>query len=77
VYGELILKPLRAADRVLDSGSANGSYSMLSAIWEQLQQLQPACHRRVSYRRDDGCNRFGSLQAFSPGQQHSIIKYGR
>ena len=76
VPGELIVKPLREADRALDSESANGSHSMWSAIWECPQQIQPAYRRRVSYGRDDGCNTFGNLQAFSPSQPRSRIMYG-
>jgi len=60
VYGELILKPLREADRAHGSESANGSISTLFAFWECLQLLQPAYHRRVSCARDDGYNTFGS-----------------
>ena len=74
VHGEFILKPLREADRVLGSESANGSLSTLPAVWECLQLFQPAYHRRESYGYDDGCNRLGSLQAFAPGLPHSRIK---
>jgi hypothetical protein len=77
VHGELIIKPLREADRFLCSESANGSLSTLFAVWECLQLLQPAYHRRVSYGHNDGCNRPGSLQAFSPSQRYSRIKYGQ
>ena len=49
VHGELILKPLREADRSLGSEFANGSISTLFAVWECLQLLQPVYHRRVSY----------------------------
>ena len=58
VHGELIVKPLREADRALDNVSANESFSSCFAIWERFQQLQLAFLRRVSYERDDGCNKF-------------------
>lgn len=61
VHGELILKPLREAERSLGSEFANGSLSTLLAIWECFQQFQPAYDRRVSYECDDDCNRLGSL----------------
>ena len=54
VHGELILKPLREADRSLGSDYANGSLSTLFAVWECFQLFQPAYHRRVIYGCDDG-----------------------
>jgi hypothetical protein len=77
VRGELIVKPLREAGRALDSESANGSYSTWFAIWWVLQQIQSGCRRRVSCAYGDGCNMFGSPQAFSPGRRHSRIKCGQ
>jgi len=77
VHGELILKPLREADRARGSEFSNGSISTLFAVWECLQLLQPVYHRRVSYGCDDGCSRLGSLQAFSPSQRYSRIMYGQ
>ena len=73
---ELILKPLLEADRVRGSESANGKLQSWSAIWQRIQKLQPAYHRRGSCVCDDGCNTVGSLQAFCLGQRHSRIKCG-
>ena len=59
VHGELIVKQLWEADRVLGNVSANESFSSFFSIWERLQQLQPAYLRRASNGRDDGCNKSG------------------
>ena len=43
VRGELILKPPREADKVLDSESASRSGSAKSAVWDHHPPLPPAC----------------------------------
>ena len=60
VHGELMVKPLREADKALGSESANERFSTWSAICDRLPLLQPARRRRESCVRDDGCNTFGS-----------------